>query len=322
MNRKLFICLQPLQYLQALELKEENDESVLIVLWANKKNQLHKLVDKEQWSAVIWIQYRGTAAEVIKNNKTINKMLLGLGDFDQIIVSSYYNDLMNLIANSYPDSKIIVLEDGNATLTMDHSNRYIGIKFWCKYIICRLFGFDVSAVKTPTLFILERPSKIQIPAIAADVIVNNYRKLRSEVEAYPIDRIVYVISSSFIHCGMMSKFDYIQYLVRLTARYSQNPVKIMLHRCDDKRDFAELEILDNIEIIESTGPLELYFKTKKIKPFKIISAGSAATETLKLIYTINVSVTMPIIAKFRPEFRQDMELLAEHFKQITNVEFL
>ena len=41
---KLFIIIQPLQYLQALELKRTECFNTLVVLGANKESQLHNLV--------------------------------------------------------------------------------------------------------------------------------------------------------------------------------------------------------------------------------------------------------------------------------------
>ena len=321
-KRKLFVVIQPLQYLQALELLEKDEKNILIVPWATKENQLHKLVNEKDWENVIWIEYSGSALDIIKNRQAIMNMLNELGSFDEVILSAYYNEFMNLIANSNPNSNIVLLEDGNATLTIESSKHYKNIKFWSKYFICKLLGFDIRPINNVTLFILDRLEKMKTPTIAANVKVNDFCKLRAEVENYDTNDAVYFISSAFINAGMISKQKYIDFLISLAGKYTKNKFKIILHRFDKKSDFIELEILEHLEIIESTGPIELYFKEEKIRPLKIISAGSGATETLNLIYGVDVNITMPKIANFNPSYRTNVELLVKHFQKSYNVEFL
>jgi hypothetical protein len=321
-KRKLFVVIQPLQYLQALELFEDDEERILIVPWANEENQLYKLVKEEDWERVIWIEYSGSAIDILKNQKAIKSMLGELGSFDDVILSAYYNEFMNLVANYNSNSNIVLLEDGNATLTIDSSKHYKSIKYRAKYILCKLFGCDISPINNATLFILDRRDKMKTPSIAANVKVNTFKRLRAEVDNYAENDSVYFISSAFINVGMISKINYIDFIARLAKIYSKNNFKIMLHRFDKTSDFAELELLEHIEIIESMGPIELYFKENKIKPLKIITAGSGATETLNLIYGVDVNISMPFIENFEPSYRCKVELLIKHFQKSYNVNFL
>lgn len=321
-KRKLFVIIQPLQYLQALELLEEDEERILIVPWANEKNQLRKLVNEDDWDKVIWIEYSGTALDIIKNKNSIKVLLNKLGTFDEVILSAYYNEFMNLVANSNPNSNIMLLEDGNATLTIDSSKHYKTIKFWIKYFVCKLYSFDISPINKVTLFILKRQTTIKNPRIAAKVRINDFAKLRAEVENYENDNSVYFISSAFINASMISKVTYIDFLIKLAKMYSTNAFKIILHRFDKKSDFVDLETLEHVQIIESSGPVELYFKAHRVRPLKIISAGSAATETLNLIYGIDVEIIMPMIANFNSTHHVNLKLMVEHLKKTYNVEFL
>jgi hypothetical protein len=321
-NRKLFVVIQPLQYLQALELFEENEERFLIVPWANEKNQLHKLVNEEDWDRVIWIEYSGTAVDIVKNSKKIKKMLKDIGLFDEVIISAYYNEFMNLIANHNVGANIVLLEDGNATIAIDSSIHYKNTKFFSKYIFCSLLSFDIRPINNATLFILDRKVKMKIPSIAANVRINEYKKLKSEVSNYFCDGSVYFISSSFINAGMITKKNYIEFLIRLAEKHVGNEFKIILHRFDNKDDFEELDRIQHVEIIESNGPIELYFKEKEIRPLKIISSGSGATETLNLIYGVDVDITMPMIENFNPSCRDNVELLIKHLEKSYSVSFL
>ena len=83
-----------------------------------------------------------------------------------------------------------------------------------------------------------------------------------------------------------------------------------------------VSIFPQQEIIESNGPIELYFKEKEIRPLKIISSGSGATETLNLIYGVDVDITMPMIENCNPSCRDNVELRIKHLEKSYSVSFL
>lgn len=321
-KRKLFVVIQPLQYLQALELFEDNEERILIALWADKNSQLHKLVCEDDWDQVIWLEYSGTALDILKHHKKIKSDIRTFGNLDEVVISAYYNEFMNLIANAFPSAKKILLEDGNATLTLDDEEHYNNLKFGAKKLLCYIYGFDIRPVENLTLFILDRPEKIAIPKIASGILVNTFKKLREEVRSYEQHNSVLFISSSFIDVGMIEKTDYINFLICLANKNAQSNFDIILHRFDKKSDFSEVLKLKHVNIIESTGPIEIYFKEKKYIPKKIISAGSGATETLELIYGIEVEIAMPKLSDFFPQYRKELESVTEHLSKSHKVEFL
>ena len=320
--RKLFVIIQPLQYLQALELLNEGEECVLIALWANASSQLHQLVDEKDWHQVVWIEYSGTSIDLIKHRSELHPMIRSLGQFDEVIVSAYYNELMNWVVNYYSDAKRMMLEDGTATLLIDSSKVYSSMKYRLKYLACRLFGFDISPIDNVTLFALERDEDFKLPSIASDLVVNEFTRLRAQMCQLENNDTVYFISSSFINVGMMSKADYIAFLSRLARQYIDHPFNIILHRFDDENDFSSLKAIDNVIVSRSKGPIELLFKQLQVNPMKVISAGSGATETLRLIYGMEVKVVLPKIEFFSEEYQQEMLLLAEHFKKSYDVSFL
>lgn len=319
---KLFVVIQPLQYLQAVELFDENEYRVLIVPWANEENQLHSLVDPTDWDKILWVEYSGTALDVIKHRSELKKLLKTIGAFEEVIISAYYNELMNVFANSQRQAKITLLEDGNATLHIDSSTHYKTIKYYCKYFACKCFGFNIEPIKRATLFMLERKSPMKWPRIAADVKINTFKRLRAQVENYESNNSIYFVSSAFINAGMMSQSLYIEFLRAVAKKYNNHDLKIILHRFDKESDFIELNNIPNVEVLVSKGPIELLFKNIGEKPFKLISAGSAATETLSLIYDIDTSVVMPKISKFGIDHQADVQLMVEHLQKSHTVEFL
>ena len=321
-RRRLFVVIQPLQYLQAMELFCCEEERILIVPWANKENQLYKLIDEKDWHKIIWVKFSGTALDLVLNRRRIRRLMSGLGNFDEVVISAYYNEFMNAVANWNYNARKILLEDGNATLTLDKSSHYQGLKYRLKHFACKAVGFDISPVNNVTMFLLDRPNEVKVPSIASNVMINKFSRLRSELEDYKSEETIYFISSAFINADMIDKDSYVGFLIRLANKYSDNKVKILLHRFDRLEDFSKLSELQNVEVIESTGPVEIYFQEKKVYPEKVITAGSGATETLELIYGVGVKVIMPDLATFKPECRSNVRILIDHLNEAYEVNFL
>lgn len=319
---KLFIIIQPLQYLQALELKRTECFNTLVVLGANKESQLHNLVKENDWERIVWLSYNGTFVDILKQRKAIKLLLHSFTYLDEIYVSSFYNEFMNMVINYFPDKSRVLLEDGTANLLIDSSTKYNTIKFRLKYHFCKLFGFDVSPINEAKIFTVFKPNSGKIPKIATEVIVNDYRKLRAKLCNFKISDEIYFVSSAFISCGMISKEDYMGFLSNLAHEYSDRTLNIILHRFDQLDDFSLLLIHKNVNVIVSTGPIELYFINNEIQPYKVITAGSGATESLSLIYGINIDIIIPNLHLFNEKWRQEMATLALHFKDSHTVRFI
>mgnify|MGYP003642995545 CR=1 FL=1 len=321
-HNDLFIIIQPLQYLQALELKKTGYFNTLVVLGSNKKSQLHSLVKEDDWDRIVWLSYNGTFLDIIQHRKAIKVLLDSFTHLNEIFVSSFYNEFMNMIVNYFPKNSRVLLEDGTANLLIDSSTRYATIKFRLKNYLCKLFGYNVSPINEAKIFTVFKPNSGKVPKIATEVIVNEYRKLRAELCSFKVNDEIYFVSSAFISCGMISKEDYMEFLSKLAYEYSDKTLNIILHRFDNLADFYPLSIHSNVNVIASTGPIELYFIDNKINPYKVITAGSGATESLKLIYGINIDIIMPNLRCFNKKWQREMDTLALHFKESHTVRFI
>lgn len=314
--------MQPLQYLQALELKSSDRFNVLILLGANEKNQLNRIVKEHDWDRVVWLSYNGTFIDIIQHRKAIKKLLTSFTNLNEIVVSSYYNEFMNMVINHFPKKSRVLLEDGVANLLIDSSTRYISIKFRLKLSLCKLFGYNISPINEAKFFTVFESDSGKIPKIASSVIVNKYSNIRNKISNQEQSKDIYFVSSSFIKCGMISIKKYMVFLSKLAQEYPSNTFNIILHRFDDLRNFTSLKYINNVNVINSVGPIELYFIENNVNPYKVITAGSGATESLKLIYDIDIDIVMPKLSNFNLTFQKEMELLALHFEESHSVKFI
>lgn len=321
-DNDLFILLQPSQYLQALEFRKCDRFNTLILLGANEKSQLIGLVREDEWDRVIWLAYNGTVLDILRHRREIGVLLATFPHLNEIIVSSYYNEFMNMVINYFPKVSGVLLEDGIANILIDSSAIYLTRKFRVKRYLCKLIGYNVNPISKIKIFTVFEPGSGKIPKIASEVIVNNYNNIRNMLISYEKSKDVYFVSSAFIKCGMIQKKKYLAFLTKLAREYSGHNLNIMLHRFDDLRDFRSLELISNVNVINSLGPIELYFIQKKINPNIVITAGSGATESLKRIYDINIDIIMPALSDFNFEYQKEMKLIATHFQKSHSVKFL
>ena len=98
-SKRLFVIIQPLQYLQALEIIDDSSENILIALWAHQESQLHDLVQPKTWDRIIWLDFSGSVIDILKNCRRIKNIIGSIGRVNEVIVSAYYNEFMNLIGN-------------------------------------------------------------------------------------------------------------------------------------------------------------------------------------------------------------------------------
>ena len=321
-RRSLFVVIQPLQYLQALEIKREEEESVLLRLWIDGASQLENLVDVREWDLVIDLPLRGSLTDLVVHSRLIKATLLRLGDFDRVILSSYYNDFMNHLSSKFAESETWILEDGNVTLVMDGHRHYQRAKFFVKRAVAALFFFDIAPIKGATFFLLDRGNATVVPELAGNVVFHSFERLRSATEQFPATEKVFFISSCYVRSQMIDRSKYESFLLRVSDMFKPLQVVILLHRFEAKSDYPLLSEVENISIIESCGPVELLFQELNVRPKQVFSAGSAASDTLNLIYGAPIQVLLPPIEDFFTEYQRELADLAAYYDRIASLEII
>lgn len=321
-KRKLFLVIQSLAYLQAEELLDDNDENVLVCLWADENSQLHKLVRPQIWDSIYWQEWRGSFPEIIRNREAIKSFSNKLGEFDEIIVSSYYNNLMNVFMNHHKDSNKVLLEDGTATLTLDTANYYSGFRTKAKLIILKMLGFDAAPVTGIDIFTSYESVADNPPKIAKHVLLNRFQKFKQCLSKHISNDIIYFINSNYIGACMIGKTEYIDFLKKSIEKYKDKKITVLLHRYDDPDNYREIDGYHGAEVLKLDECVETYFRKIQINPWLIITSGSGATKSLSDIYGFNVSVMLPPIHLFYEKHRFAMQVLADQLGEMFTVEFL
>ncbi|KMT64742.1 hypothetical protein [Catenovulum maritimum] len=315
MKNNLYLIIQPLQYLQALELVDRNEFNTLFVLKTGAIDQMKRLVNESDWDRVVWVNFSGTVLDIIKNIVFVKSILEEFRGIEKLVVSSFYNEFVNCLANGLQSKELILLEDGNATLLLEHGVKYNSFRFKIKKVFTFIFGFNVQPMSKVNLYLLKRKNVIDLPSFAKNAYYFDFKRLKKRLTAFQRSDKVCFISSAFINAGIMKKSNYINFLKEVINVYPSKTFEIVLHRFDNAEDFSSLLELDNVFITESTGPIELMFNKNKSLPSKVISAGSGATETLETIYGIKVEVVLPHLKWVEEEFHQQMNIMVSHFNK-------
>lgn len=308
----IFVIMQPFQYLQTLELIEPDNENHLVLLGDLKINQLAEVIDKSLWTNVLHFNFNGSYIDIIKNRKRIKNFLLSHKGIKRVVISSQYNEFMNLICNYFSSSEIILLDDGMANLLSNHNLTQQPLKKFIKFILCRMFGFDVRRIFDVTLFTMFEQFYKDPPIIAKRVIINKFINLKKLVRNKFISEDVVFISSAFVSNNMLSYADYSSFIISLANENLASKFTVFLHRFDDISLFLDLNS-HGIETIKLDIPIEAYFLHQSSLPKKVITSGSGATESLNLIFGIESEVKFPEITLFASSHREEIVTLKKYF---------
>lgn len=322
MKKKLYIVLQPLQYLQISELFCMEDANYLVVLNAHKNSQLNNIINDDHWNEITRFNFSGTLFDLIKNRSKISEIINSLAHIDEIYVSSYYNEFMNFICNAFSRANITLLEDGNANLLLKEKIAQKNFRQRVKTSLGKVFGLDISAIKRADLYTIYPEMADLKPDFVNTIILNTYSKVKQKVTNFKCDNKVYFVSSNFVGLGMISIDAYVDFIVRLSKVYPGMELVVVLHRFDVHDGFRELLNYQGIAIAQPKVPIELFFLNEEVSPHKIITAGSGATDTLKAIYDYDIELLFPDMIYFKKTFRADIKSLKDYYKNKFDVSSL
>jgi hypothetical protein len=316
-KRNIFIVLQPFQYLQALELHDHKDDNYLLLLGDVETNQLSNIVEKDIWTEVKHFPFNGSVLDLYKNRVEIKKFLNLFDSFDSVIISSQYNEFMNLICNYYPRAEAVLLDDGMANLLSDDKLNEHYFKRVIKQFFCSLFGFNVRRVFGLTLFTMFESFLSTPPAISKSIRINKFEKLKNRINKFVLSDDVLFISSAFVSNQMLTFHDYSNFIIELANKNISSKFTVVLHRFDDYTLFKALED-HRISVVRLGVPIEYYFLKQDKLPKKVITSGSGATESLRLIFGIEAEVVFPDIELFSEPHKNEILKLKEYFDKHKN----
>jgi hypothetical protein len=189
--------------------------------------------------------------------------------YDQLIIGHYYDNTMVFFSNLLIVKKIIVLDDGFATLTS--LRIYRGKK---KSIFGnRNYYFQKKRINFFTIFHDNNP--------ADEIINHNFLFLSRKLKIFEITQDIFFIGQPLFN--YISKSDYHHYLKYILDSNPGKKIKYIPHRFEKASDLLEYEKV-GFEILKTEIPIECFLITSNLIPSKIIGICSTSLFTISILF--------------------------------------
>jgi hypothetical protein len=271
MNALLFVE-SPMQILNAFEAVSYfniNNYTIFVRLSKNKinDNQIKKLLK------ILEIDNKFIKFIIIKSkNKNIIDyfkllfyrfyFLFIKKNIDKVFIGNYKSKFFKLIIHQFDNQKLILLDDGNKTLSIQN---------------------EFTNTNNYNLFTMYSNIK---PLNNQKIFINSYKNISKKINTLNIiyDKILF-LGSPLCEIGII-RFDYYLNLIDKICNYYNNKVIYIVHRRESKNKLKYIENNKNIIIKELDYPVELYGLYENEIPYKVSSFYSTAILTMKNIYKL------------------------------------
>lgn len=314
----LFLISTPLQLINALEAKMHfqisNDSSVVIVnAYSTNLAPIKVLLANYEWREIYFIEDSVEnqkkhednlkkknpilgLKKVFQSSSKFNKLIKQFSVVDALFIG-YYLGLENIhFANSVKYRRLILLDDGIATLEVNR-RRKANISFTKTWNVEYLFR--VLFKKLVLRYKLEHPHSVifftsyKIDPSPRDLVEKNeYSEIRRMTKAKESSEEVLFLGQPLSEemPKILTEDTYLRYLDWIVKYIRPHKMIYIPHRDEDKVKLSRLQKLFNVEIRFIHMPFELYLMQQKKLPKCIVGVITSAIPNCKSIFGDSVDI--------------------------------
>ena len=272
-KKSLLFVESPLQLLNAYEAIcyfKLHDYRVIVRLSGQEQNdkQIKNLIKILNINNVNYITIR------VKNRKLIDYYHLFINSFkyyfknvDKVFIGNYDSGFFKLLLKQFKKSKIILLDDGTKTLTIQ--KQFSENNFYNMFTM-----YDIKPVGKQTIY------------------KNNYDHIFNMLQKHEIKKREYILflGMKLSELNIIDEKDYIYFLNKIANFYSNKSIIYIPHRGESINKLKIIEkYISNISIKYLNYPVELYGLYEQEIPASVVSFYSTALLTMKNIYKVEVN---------------------------------
>ena len=318
--KSLFLIRSPLQAFNAMEAKKyfSSNDAIVIVFYRKEmdKELMLKTLSHSSWSKIIVKKLKphyhlfNFFKTFLKEYPTINVCFIG-----------DYSTLINYYMNRLEYNKLILLEDGTATLRqvkLLENNTIHKIKK-TKYsqknsltiFIEKLFAIDNSYLYKAIFFTIYN-IKTQFP-----IIKNDYKYFKKQISYFPKKNVVYFIGSNLIEGILISDKTFENYLHKVIMYYKEKNIEVVyvLHRKEDAVYMDGLALKLQFSCVKFDNIIEVEFLNLKYTPVEVSTFLSTAITTLSNLYPSNYTFFKIKTEHINQKFKKPVEVLTQYFEE-------
>lgn len=308
----LFLITTPSQLINVLEAKEHfqvgHDSSVAIVnAYSTNLEPIKRLLNKTEWREIYFIEddvesqkkheenlkKRNPFLSLVKVFQTSSKFRKLIRQFavvDSLFIG-YYLGLENIhFANSVSYQRLILLDDGIATLEVNRRRKTNtsflkawNIEFLGRVLFKKLFlGYKLKHPHSVTFF---TAYKIE-PSPRDFVEVNDYKGIRKRAGQKQLtDEVIFLgqpLSEEMPK--ILTEEIYLWYMDWVVRYFKPHNIVYIPHRDEDKTKLSRLRNLFGLEIRNTDMPFELYLIKQDRLPYCVVGVITSAIPNCKAIF--------------------------------------
>lgn len=245
----------------------------------------------------------------LKRFKTANKLIEKYQTSNYLFIGDYRDGIVRHISNSISSKQIFLLDDGFATIYIYNkfkNNKVLyNKKDKLKYLLSKgQYNYKYyNEISYFTIF----DNYLDVKYVYR----NNFDHFLSE-NAWIDKNVVYWLGSPIVEDGIVNENYYLNVIELWAGKIGNKKIYYFPHRRENSDKLMKISENFNIQIKETTVPIELYVIDTKIRPLAIISFFSTALFSLNRILDYGKIYYIDI---------EDKELLKryEHIKNIYKI---
>lgn len=311
----VFVVSSPLQLFNAIEARDRfhrGESSHLLILWKKDidREQMELLIDGD-WTSLRWLRHGGWARAWYA--QILRVWLANLRNVD-VVYLGYPLNVRAHVANVINPSRIVLLDDGHATLhlmglLMDPVYRNIRKPGVVDVFLGRCV--DIRYVDRAELFTVYRPGEWP----ESRRIHNDFRVFRAKAALLPRSRKVLFIGSDLVGNVIPDVFIEEKLFALMASYYAGKDVIYSAHRYENIELLKASRGLAGMPVTRYPTLLEYALYGEGELPASIATFCSSAIDTLKDIYGLPAEVLMIPEAWVKPEKVAVMRALYENYRE-------
>jgi len=328
-----FLVLTPLQYLFALEAKQQwghkTSKAHLLIITNHPPilEQLNQIIDEGEWSSVGYLPVKkpfqralskfNFLVELWRRRVFVDRALRKVTRKDLLFIGNIHDKVIRYVLSRLRDNPVVVLDDGLATVSYFHSlNRESRNKSNLRESFAWFILPSAPLKKNRlTFFTIYRglPSK-DLKMVSNRLTFVKRRCLRN---AYDTNREVQFIGQPFCELAIMDRSDYIQVIdqVRRWALSKQLEFVYYAHRTEDIRGLPASWL-----VVCGDRPFELILMASETLPHSIVSFCSSVLPNIKSLFEDQIAIyfVKPALSTISAERREDFDAVYRYLEQNSN----
>jgi len=345
----VFVVNTPLQLINAVEAKgyfgiPDGDALLIVIHLGNRFKQLQEVVDERQWAEVVWLESEEeglhgrdhcVAARVFKWVSGCRCFVRHVSDikecyraFQILFLGNYLMGAQLHIANTLQPERVVLLDDGNASLTtaefrnagITHFQSRVGAIDKIKYLLKRyILLFRLNDVATVTFF-----TTYDFDISVCDKIIRNkYSHIRRSMSCKPYKDEIWFIGAPLVEQGIVGFADFCSLLEKVIDCYGCRKIVYIKHPGEALRETEDYLEQRGVEVLTFLLPIELILLSGKELPIVVATFYSSALYNLRQIFAASIECNAFRIddISIRASFLPRVSATYDYFESISNDKF-